>query len=231
MKFLSVLKKLVPSMIRTEVRGLHNIPAEGPVLLVGDHPNILDGLLLAAVCPRPVRILVAGELCSSPLVERIVRNLGWLPVERHQAGRNSDTLKECVEALQNGEVLAIFPEGKTNYGRELLPFKPGAALLARRSGAPVVTFSVRGTEELYPDGSRVFHSGRAALSFGEPETFTNEMDVETVTGLMKERILELQRPLRDLPLGRLRRPFEFTGLTGAAVLKALSLTLLTVRWR
>jgi 1-acyl-sn-glycerol-3-phosphate acyltransferase len=238
MKMMSVLKKTVPTIINIQADGLANIPAEGPVLLVGDHPNIIDGIVLSVVSPRPVRILVAAELCTSPFVKRIIQNLGWLPVERHAEGKNGDTMRECVEALERGEVVAVFPEGKTNYGKGLLPFKSGAALIAHKSGAPVVPFSVRGTEELYPDGSKVFHRGRVAMTFGEPSEFekTDErLKPEVVTstlGEMKERILQLQGRLSKADVGRgLGKAFSLGGLAGAAAIKALSLALLTVKWR
>lgn len=236
MNMMSLLKKCIPSIIKIEARGLRNIPKEGPALLVGDHPNIIDGLVLAVVSPRPVKILVAAELCTSKIVKNIINQLGWLPVERHQKGQNGDTMQTCVDALERGEVVAIFPEGKTNYGKELLPFKAGAALLAHQSGAPVIPFSVRGTEELYPDGSRTFHTGRAAISFGAAEQFEKTDDkvapetVEQTLGVMRSRILDLQAPLKSATVGR-GLPIALGSLAGAAVIKALSLALLTVKWR
>jgi len=233
---MSVLKSIVPSMIDVQSYGLNHIPCSGPAILVGDHPNILDGIILSVVCPRPVKILVAAELCTSPLVRRMIQNLGWLPVERHASGQNGDVLKGCLEALRLGEVVAIFPEGKTNYGRGLLPFKAGAALLARKSGAPVVPFSVKGTEQLYPDGSKVFHRGRVALRFGPAavfETTQGQLDstvVDSTLAVMKQRVLELQDSLSLAKVGR-GLPLSGKGLGATAVLKLLSLALLTVRWR
>lgn len=235
MNVIGILKKFIPSVISLDVRGAGHIPATGPALLVGDHPNILDGILLAVASPRPVRILVAAELCRSKVVKKIIDSLGWLPVERHREGQNGDTLRHCLEALERGEVVAVFPEGKTNYGGKLLPFKAGAALLAHGSGAPVVPFSVRGSEQLYPDGSRVFHSGRAAIGFGAPVQFEKvegrvlPETVDTTLSAMRERIEELRGPLRFLKVGRVK-PLALSGLAGSAVIKALSLALLTVDW-
>lgn len=235
MSLMRILKKTIPSMIKMEVRGGQHIPATGPALLVGDHPNILDGLLLAVVSPRPVRILVAAELCRSKVVAKIIDQLGWLPVERHESGKNGDTMKACREALERGEVVAVFPEGKTNYGGELLPFKAGAALLAHASGAPVVPFSIYGSEKLYPDGSKVFHTGRAAISFGAPESFERlqgrlpEGVVDSTLGTMKDRVEALRGPLRNAKVGR-GLPLQPGSLMGSVVVKMLSLALLTVDW-
>lgn len=236
MKFMTLLKTAVPHLMDIQTRGLSNIPKEGPAILVGDHPNIMDGIALAVASPRPVRILVAAELCTSPMVEKMIRNLGWLPVERHKAGQNGDIFAECIEALENGEVVAIFPEGKTNYGKELLPFKAGAALLAHKSGAPVIPFSVKGTEELYPDGSKTLRSGRVVMNFGKPKSFAKHTTdipsgfVSTTLNSMRESILELQDEVQHIRAGRMCS-IPWHGIAAAAVIKSLTLALLTVKWK
>ena len=122
-----------------------------------------------------------------------------------------------------------------DYGKSLLPFKAGAALLAHRSGAPVIPFSVKGTEELYPDDSKVFHKGRAAMNFGEARSFEKiptrvESDqVEQTLGVIRQDIVSLQEPLKMAKVGR-GLPFDLGDLTGTAIVKALSLVLLTVKW-
>jgi len=236
MNFLKTLKSCLPGLVTTHCTGLSKIPKTGPVLLVGDHPNILDGLILAVASPRPVRILVAAELCSSPLVERLVKNLGWLPVERHKRGENGAVLQSCLKALEKGEVVALFPEGRTNYGKELLPFQPGAALLARRSGVPVVCFSVSGTERLFPDDSKVFHRGSAALNFGEAMQWEQssgrlpENLIQETLEVMREKIAALKPTAPPLPPKGSLLNLGLRELFGAAVVKALSLSLLTVKW-
>ena len=235
MKLMSVFKKALPTFVDIESKGLENVPKTGPAILVGDHPNIMDGVVLSVVCDRPVRMLVAAELCSSPWVSRIIDNLGWLPVERHESGKNSGSMKACLEALERGEVVAIFPEGKTNYGKELLPFKSGAALLAHKSGAPVIPFSVKGTEKLYPDGSKTLHSGKVAIQFGEEQHFQKEVGrlqstlLQSTLSSMREAVLDLQDALSSAEVGGVRN-YSPKGLLGAGLVKAISLSLLTVKW-
>lgn len=236
MKLMKLLKIAVPNLMDIRTDGLANIPAQGPAILVGDHPNIMDGIALAVACPRPVRILVAGELCSSIPVEKMIRSLGWLPVERHQTGQNGDIFRECLEALERGEILAIFPEGKTNYGKELLPFKSGVSILAHKSGAPVVPFSVKGTEELYPDGAKTLHSGRVVMKFGKAKTFIKHETTVPPRALtrtlesLRESIVELREDIRYLEAGR-TPSIPWHGLGAAALVKSLTLALLTVKWK
>ena len=132
-------------------------------------------------------------------------------------------------------MVVIFPEGKTNYGKELLPFKAGAAILAHSTGAPIVPFAILGTEQLYPDGSKVFHAGRVGIQFGTPFQVgkkAGELSPSLVAhslNRMRARIQELRAPLRKLKLGR-GRDWAPTSLMGAGLLKMLSLALLTVDW-
>lgn len=227
------LRWLIGSLVKARVEGSEHLPVEGAAILTGNHPNLLDGIILAVVCPRPVRILVAGELFSSPLVARFLDGLGWIPVDR-RGGGNAAAVEQALAALEAGELVVVFPEGKTDYGRELLEFKPGVALLALRSGAPVIPFGIEGSQHLYPDGSPVFHSGRVNLVFGEPVRFepigghlSDDLVRSALEGL-RERVCRLWEQARAWPAGR---GGVAAALLPALAARALSLMLLTVRWR
>lgn len=224
---LESLRWLIGALVEARVEGGEHLPMEGAAILTGNHPNILDGIILAVVCPRPVRILVAGELFSSPLVARFLNGLGWIPVDR-KGGGNAEAVERALAALEAGELVVVFPEGKTDYGRELLEFKPGVALLATRSGAPVIPFAIEGSQHLYPDGSPVFHSGRVNLVFGEPQRYEPLSDVGGVLEGLRSRIGALWERARRWPAGRAQ---VAAALAPALAARVLSAMLLTVRWR
>jgi 1-acyl-sn-glycerol-3-phosphate acyltransferase len=93
----------------------------GNVLLVANHVSWLDIFVLNAI--HPARFIAKAELARWPLVGRLVRNVGTLFVER---ARKSDTHRinrNAADALANGDVVAVFPEGKTSDGTDVLPFK------------------------------------------------------------------------------------------------------------
>jgi 1-acyl-sn-glycerol-3-phosphate acyltransferase len=109
-------------ILRIEAR-VHGFPAEGlpgNLLIVANHISWLDIFVLTTV--QPARFIAKAELKHWPLVGRFAKNVGTLFIDR---ARRHDTHKinqHAADALAGGDVIAIFPEGTTSDGRDLLPF-------------------------------------------------------------------------------------------------------------
>lgn len=112
------------------------VPATGPVLLVGNHPNaLLDPVLVSWAARRPIRFLAKAPLFSHPVIGWLVRASGSIPVYRQQDDpsqmlRNRDSFSAVYEALGKGSAVAIFPEGISHSNPGLTPLKTGAARIA-----------------------------------------------------------------------------------------------------
>lgn len=112
------------------------IPREGPLLLVGNHPNsLLDPLFLASVAKRPVRFLAKAPLFSNPLTSWAVRSVGAIPVYRPKDNpalvrQNTGTFRAAHDALLAGAAIGIFPEGVSHDAPSLVPLRTGAARIA-----------------------------------------------------------------------------------------------------
>jgi 1-acyl-sn-glycerol-3-phosphate acyltransferase len=94
---------------------------DGNVLLVSNHVSWLDIIVLNSV--RPVRFIAKAELARLPLIGRMLRTVGTLFVER---ARRQDTRRVnhgASHALARGDIVAVFPEGTTSDGTDVLPFK------------------------------------------------------------------------------------------------------------
>jgi 1-acyl-sn-glycerol-3-phosphate acyltransferase len=127
-------RPLVRLLWRLPVSGLERLPS-GPFVLVANHDSVLDGFLVGAAIPRPVRFLGKAELWRRPLVGRFLTALGAIPIARGRGDRVA--LESAVLALAEGDVVGVFPQG-TVIGGEERRWRGGAAWLALMAGAPLV---------------------------------------------------------------------------------------------
>lgn len=112
-----------------------SVPARGPVLLVGNHPNgLVDPVLVASTTTRIVRFLGKAPLFEMPVLGEVMRGLAALPVYRAKDGAdtaaNARTFEAVFAALARGELVCIFPEGISHDQPELAELKTGAARMA-----------------------------------------------------------------------------------------------------
>ncbi|HSH11610.1 MAG TPA: HAD-IB family hydrolase [Ilumatobacter sp.] len=143
-----------------DIRGVHNIPAEGPVILVGNHRSYFDSTLMAMVVAksgRTIRFLGKKEVFDVPVFGAIAKALGGIRVDR---GTGSDEpLEAAATALRGGEMIGIMPEGTIPRGPAFfdpeLKGRWGAARLAQLTGATVIPVGLWGTEKVWPRSSRV----------------------------------------------------------------------------
>ncbi len=149
-------------------RRLHDLP-EGPVILVGNHLCGLDPLLVQASVRRPLCFLMAREYYQSMWYARwLFDAVGAIPV--NPGGANRYALDEAVRVVQEGNALCLFPEGEANPVIPLHRILPGAVIIARETGAPVVPFRVSG---VWPFDhvhlwTPFFRRSRARITFGQP---------------------------------------------------------------
>ena len=122
------------AIIGIEVR-VKGHPAQGPVLMAANHISWLDILVMHAACH--CRFVAKSEIRSWPLVGVLTTGGGSLYIER---GSNRDAMRvvhQMAAALQQGQVLAVFPEGGTGDGVTLLPFHANLLQAAISADAPI----------------------------------------------------------------------------------------------
>ena len=114
-----------------------NLPEHGGALLVPNHISWLDGLLLFTTSSRPVRMVVDGTLLTNWWTRGICKIVGGIPIRTTpKAARNA--IETARAALQNGELVCIFPEGGITRSGQLQSFKAGVLEIQRGTGAPIV---------------------------------------------------------------------------------------------
>jgi 1-acyl-sn-glycerol-3-phosphate acyltransferase len=141
---------LSAAMYRMQVRGLGRVPASGPLVVVANHQNLMDGAVLFGLLPRRVSFLVKAEVVKGPLGWLLV-NVGQYALLRGVPDRGP--LLKALAQLQAGGAVGIFPEGTRGAGTVESVF-PGAGWLAARSGAAVLPVAIRGTHRPAGRGRR-----------------------------------------------------------------------------
>lgn len=115
----------------------------GPTLLACNHLSGLDPFLIVAACSHPIRFMIAIEEYERFGLQWMFRLAGCIPVER--SGRVETAFRSSLAALQNGEVVALFPEGGINRtGLPLRKLKPGIIKLAKMANVPVTPLRIEG---------------------------------------------------------------------------------------
>lgn len=154
------------------VDGLEHLPPSGPYLIAANHHNYLDGVVLGVTVPQPISFLVMPRVWrATPLHPMFHRNIRSIPIDLERA--DVGALRRALRSLQEGRVVGIFPEGPFSVRGQLEPGLPGVALLALRSGVPVIPAGIRGTYEALA-GRRGHIPRRASLGvrFGPARRFS-----------------------------------------------------------
>ena len=133
------------------VEGLENIPKEGPCVFVGNHRSYYDIPLLLASLDKPHGILAKEELGKIPLLNRWMKLLGCVFVQRDDLRASVRALNDATAIVESGRSFIIFPEGTRYKGEEggAGEFKAGAFRIAVKTGAPVVPVAISGARGLF----------------------------------------------------------------------------------
>lgn len=183
---------------RLEFQHTERVPLDGPVLIVANHVNLIDPILVCAAAPRRLRPMAKRELFETPLVGWLVWLYGAFPVRRYSADLGA--LRVGRNHLRAGRAVLVHPEGTRSRTAEMQPGLPGSAMLALLGGANIVPCAVTGTEAITgPRSILRALLGRRRTSirvvFGEPFTLADGEPssdrAEAATDLMMRRVAAL----------------------------------------
>jgi 1-acyl-sn-glycerol-3-phosphate acyltransferase len=172
------------------VTGAEHVPEGGPVVLCMNHESFLDIPLVVVAAPRPIRFMAKRELFEKPMLARFFHELGGFSVDRDAFDLRA--VEIALEVIRRGEVLGMYPEATRTPGT-LLPFLPGAAWIALKTGTPLLPAALSGTGAAMPSGARFFKRVPITIAFGE------RIDVERVDDPVerRRRALKLTQRVRD----------------------------------
>jgi len=154
LRFLTWL--LSHSLYRVHHEGLDNIPRRGAAILACNHVSYVDALVLGGAIRRPVRFVMYKPIFDKPVLNYLFRTAGAIPICSKQEDQAvyEAAMRAIKEALENGELVGIFPEGKLTRDGDIDEFKPGIEKMVAEVPVPVVPMALRGLW-----GSYFSHSG------------------------------------------------------------------------
>ena len=116
-------------------------PGAGPLLLVANHISWVDILILHATCH--CRFVAKADVKRWPLIGTLATGAGTLYVQRESRRDAMRVVHQMAEALRDGDILAVFPEGTTGDGESVLPFHSNLLQAAISANASVQTVAIR----------------------------------------------------------------------------------------
>ena len=204
--------KVAQAANRIFTRGYHQmeilspcrLPRTGPAILVCNHVSGLDPMLVQAGCRRMIVWMMAKEYYDMKSLRWFYESIDAIPVAR--SGRDTAATRAALRALSNGRVLGIFPEGRIEPDRDLLPFQTGMAMMAIKTGVSVYPAYLDGTQRGKEMVPAILQPNRVRLGFGEPLSFngmgTSKEELEQATARIRDAVLVLRSKSDLARMGR-----------------------------
>ncbi|UCG54093.1 MAG: 1-acyl-sn-glycerol-3-phosphate acyltransferase [Dehalococcoidia bacterium] len=154
-------------LTRRRISGSENIPRRGAVIFVANHIELVDSPLLWTSLGRRVYFMAKEEVFHPAFFGYCMRSFGAFPIRKGRQDRKA--LIMALKLLAEGKALAIYPEGMRSQSRKVKLAFHGAALIASRSGVPVVPIGISGTEQIRGIGW-IWRRPNISLEVGKPFT-------------------------------------------------------------
>lgn len=193
-RFISYL--LSHCMYRVSVKGRKHIPEKGAALIVANHVSYVDALILMGTSTRPVRFVMDKSISELPVLKYVFRHAGVIPIcsPRKCADTYTKAFAQIEQALNNEEVVCIFPEGRLTSDGQLGEFRPGVEKILHRTPVPVIPMALKGLW-----GSFFSHKDGHALTT-LPKRFWSKIEVkigEVISPISLDRH-KLQQEVQEL---------------------------------
>jgi 1-acyl-sn-glycerol-3-phosphate acyltransferase len=183
------------TMYRVSHKNTHNLPEKSGALLVCNHVSYMDALLLSAVCPRLIRFVMEEEYANLPPLKRFLKRAGVIPISASNRRSIVKAFNDVEQALAEGHIVCIFPEGRLTSDGEVGEFMRGMDIILKRSPVPVIPVALKGLWGSY------FSRYKGSACKGIPTRFWSKLEIEVgepvesnnaSTSIMQEKVSQLR---------------------------------------
>ena len=155
-------------VIRTKIVNADIVPEKGPVILAANHTSMIDVFFILGALRREAIAMAMAELWKSPFTRWLVEVLGQIPVVRGDSESGKQAMESAAHALEDGALVGIFPEGKCVTPGDVVPYRPGVAVLAKDTGVPIIPVRLVNANEVLPVGKKFPRRGSTVyVIFGD----------------------------------------------------------------
>lgn len=172
-------------------RNWKHVPRKGGLIILCNHLADCDPVVLQAACPRGIQFMSKSELWDMKIVGPLMKWWGAFPVKRGEPDRAS--LRIASELAKGGAAVGVFPEGQLSEDGHLQEIKPGAALIIRMAGVPVICCGLRNTNRMVPYGSMIPRPALACVTanWGDVRQFDKDSTNEEIVGWIEQEFRRL----------------------------------------
>jgi len=178
---------------RLEISGAENIPRSTAAIIAANHSSLWDPPVIGGCISRYIHFMAKEELFKNPIFSWIITQLKAFPVKRGAADRVA--IRNAISLLESGELVGLFPEGTRSKTGQLGKAEPGVAMIAIKTGAPIIPTAVIGTGEVF--SSKNFLP-KFKVKFGRPiKVEKGKTDKEVLELISQSMMIEISRLLEE----------------------------------
>ncbi len=183
---ISFFRVLTSTLCRIDDTPLCQVPLRGPLILIINHINLVEApVLYTRLQPRPITGFVAAYRWEKPFFRWLLTAVDAIPLRRGTA--DVSAIREALQRLKQGAILAVAPEGTRNYDGKLQRGRAGSVLLALHSGAPIQPVVCYGNER-FSENLRRLRRTDIHLKVGEP--FYLDAGTKRVTPTVRQEMAD-----------------------------------------
>lgn len=189
--FNKVLIVILKLLFRLKVEGLDNLPKKSNFIIVANHTSLMDPLVMLVAIPKRIYWLALRELS-------LISWLDWF-IQKAKAIPTGGSSEKLIDLLMRNKNVGLFPEGSISRDGKIREFRRGAALLAIKTGRPIVPCAILGTNVALPRKVKLpKFLTPIKVKIGKPRFLLKEFDDIIDDIYLQEGILKIRNAIEEL---------------------------------
>lgn len=188
--FRAIFIVILKLCFKLKVEGLENLPQKTNFIIVANHNSFLDPLVMMVAIPKKIHCIALRDLYSITWMRWFFRVTETLP--------SGSASSKAIHLLTKDKNIGLFPEGGVSRDGKLKEFRRGAALLALKTGRPIVPCAILGTFEALPYGTKFPKFVPTKVKIGRPKYLLKEFEDVIDDMYLQEGILKIRNTIQEM---------------------------------